>query len=92
MQIKESHTTVMLLSIIVISSMFKPVTVKIPENTFSIIGERQVPIYPDPTGIIEFEVLIDTTIKQVDTIRKDSPRNWMSRYKDGIRFEFYPPN
>jgi hypothetical protein len=93
MQIKESHATLMLLSIIFISSMFKPVNIKLSENVFSIIGERQVPIYPTkPSNNTEFEASIDTTMKQTNSIRKDASRNWMSRYKGGIKFEFYPPN
>ena len=92
-QIKESHATIILLSIIFISSAFKPKSIKIPQNTITIIEDNQIPIYPvKPSNNTEFEALVDTTIKQTDNIRKDDSRNWMSRYKKGIRFEFYPPN
>ena len=92
MQLKESHATFMLISIILISSLFKPKTIKIPENTVTIIEDRQVPIYPtNPSKLTEFEATMDTTALHARNVKRNSSNNWMSRYKSGIRFEFNPP-
>ena len=92
MQLKESHATFMLLSIVFISSLFKPTTIKIPENTLTIIEDRQVPIYPtNPSKLTEFEATMDTTALHAKDVKRNSLNNWMSRYKSGIRFEFNPP-
>ena len=92
MQIKESHATFMLLSIIFISSVFKPTSIKIPQNTITIIDDRQTPIYPtNPSEFAEYEATIDTAALQAKSIERNSSNNWMSRYKSGIRFEFNPP-
>ena len=92
MQLKESHATFMLLSIVFISSLFKPTTIKITENTVTIIEDRQVPIYPtNPSKLTEFEATIDTTALQARNVKKNSSNNWMSRYRSAIRFEFNPP-
>ena len=92
MQLKESHATFMLLSIVFISSLFKPTTIKIPENTVTIIEDRQVPIYPpNPSKLTEFEATMDTTALHSRKVKRNSSNNWMSRYRSGIRFEFNPP-
>ncbi len=82
----------MLLSIIFISCILKPIHIKIPENTVTIIEDRQVPIYPtNPSKITEFEATMDTTALHARNVKRNSSNNWMSRYKSGIRFEFNPP-
>ena len=92
MQLKESHATFMLLSIVFISCLLKPTHIKIPENTVTIIEDRQVPIYPtNPSKLTEFEATMDTTALHSKDVKRNSLNNWMSRYKSGIRFEFNPP-
>ena len=92
MQLKESHATFLLLSIVFISSLFKPTTIKIPENTITIIEDGQVPIYPtNPSKLTEFEATMDATALHAKDVKRNSLNNWMSRYKSGIRFEFNPP-
>ena len=92
MQLKESHATFMLISIIIISSLFKPKTIKIAENTLTIIEDKQVPIYPtNPSKLTEFEATMDTTALHARNVKKNSSNNWMSRYRSGILFEFNPP-
>lgn len=92
MQLKESHATFILLSIFFISCLLKPTHIKIPENTITIIDDRQVPIYPtNPSIITEFKATMDTTALNARNVKRNSSNNWMSRYKSGIRFEFNPP-
>ena len=92
MQLKESHATFMLLSIVFISCLFKPTHIKIPENTITIIEDGQVPIYPtNPSKLTEFKANVDTTALHPRNVKRNSSNNWMSRYRSGIRFEFNPP-
>ena len=91
MQIKEPHAIILLLSIIIISSVFKAKEVKIPLNTITIIDRNQIPIFPPRTNIVD-EIEPDTS-KFVSSDKKSKPKNdWLKRYREGIRFKFRPPN
>ena len=91
MQLKESHTMILLLSIILISSVFKPKKVKIPENTITIIGKNQIPIFPS-RSITNDKIYPDTSKFVSSNKNSKFGKNWMKRYKSGIKFKFHPPN
>ena len=98
-QIKESHATILLLSILLISLTAKKKNVHIPGNQVSIIEYYQNPIYrykefPEKNWREKLEIEIDTTSTYKDIISNTESnfgRNWMERYQSGIRFKFNPP-
>ena len=91
MDIKESHATLMLLSIIFFSSIFKDKEVIIPENTITIIKQGQIPIFSNYNFAGNDEkIAIDTTSHSVNDSNRHVGREWMKKYKRGIRFEFNP--
>ncbi len=98
-QIKESHATIILLSILFISLITKKKNVSIPDNQVSIIEYYQNPIYrykkfPEKNWRKKLEIEIDTTSTYKDIIsntESNSGRDWMDRYRSGIRFKFSPP-
>ena len=93
MDLKETHAVIILLSIIILSSIFKPDKEKITDNTLTIINNKQLPNYPDkPVLNNKFKSLKDS-LAQVSKNDKDIKiDNWLKRYNSGIRFEFFPPN
>ena len=93
---KESHVTVLLVSIVLISMISKRNEILIQDNYISIIDDNEIPVYSSPKtlnadSIINQNIQVDTTRHPVS--KKDSTfgKEWMQRYKSGIRFEFYPP-
>ena len=98
-QIKESHVTIILLSVLFASMTFKKKDVYIPNNQLSIIEYYQNPIYryqkfPEKNWRDNPSIEIDTTSTYKDIISNMEPnfgRNWIQRYRGGVRFEFYPP-
>ena len=96
MQIKESHATIIFLSIIFISTVLKPKKVRIPKNTITIIDQGQIPVYsndfPEPSKAeINIETFKDTSDQMVNSSDRNVGKKWMKRYSSGIRFEFNPP-
>ena len=96
MQIKESHATIILLSIIFISTLLKPKKVRIPKNTITIIEQGQIPVYSndfpsDNKAEINIEAFKDTLNQMVNSSDRNVGKKWMKRYRSGIRFEFNPP-
>ena len=95
MEIKESEATILLLIIILASSLFKDEKVFIPENHITIIDYDQTPYFsstnPDDQPSDNLNIEIDTSGHSISNIKPNFGRNWMKRYKSGIRFEFYPP-
>ena len=96
MQIKESHATIIFLSIIFISTVLKPKKVRIPKNTITIIEQGQIPVYSndfpaDSKAEINIEIFKDTSDQMVNSIDRNVGKKWMKRYRSGIRFEFNPP-
>ena len=96
MQIKESHATIIFLSIIFISTVLKPKKVRIPKNTITIIEQGQIPLYSndflsDNKTEITIETFKDTLDQMVNSSDRNVGKKWMKRYSSGIRFEFNPP-
>ena len=93
MDLKETHVMVILLSIIILSSIFKTDKEKIPDNTLTITDNKQLPVYPDePTLNNKFKFLKDSLAQVSKNNKNINSDNWLKRYSSGIRFEFYPPN
>ena len=91
MEIKELHATIMLLSIIFLSSIFKDNQVIIPENTITIIKQGQTPIFQNYNFVEEQErIAVDTSRHIIDNPNHHAGREWMKKYRSGIRFEFNP--
>ena len=98
-QIKESHATIILLSILFISLITKKKNVSIPDNHVSIIEYYQNPIYrykkfPEKNWREKLKIEIDTSLTYKDIISNTESnfgRDWMDRYRSGIRFKFNPP-
>ena len=98
-QIKESHATIILLSILFISLITKKKNVSIPDNQVSIIEYYQNPIYrykkfPEKNWREKLKTEIDTTSTYKDIISNTESnfgKDWMDRYRSGIRFKFNPP-
>ena len=91
MEIKELHATIMLLSIIFLSSIFKNNEVIIPENTITIIKQGQTPIFQNYNFVEDEErITVDTSRHIIDNANHHAGRKWMKKYRSGIRFEFNP--
>ena len=91
MKTKESHTTIMLLSTILLSSIFKDKTIIIPENTVTIIRQGQTPIFQKYNFVEDEEkIIVDTSKNIVNNKNRHTGRKWMKKYRSGIRFEFNP--
>ena len=82
----------MLLSIIFLSSIFKNNDVIIPENTITIIKQRQTPIFQNYNFVKDEErIAVDTSRHIIiDNANHHAGREWMKKYRSGIRFEFNP--
>ena len=96
MKIKESHATIMLLSIVFFSTVLKSKKVIIPKNTITIIEQGQIPLYSndflsDNKTEITIETFKDTLDQMVNSSDRNVGKKWMKRYRSGIRFEFNPP-
>ena len=96
MQIKESHATIMLLSIVFFSTVLKSKKVIIPKNTITIIEQGQTPIYSndfpaESKAEMNIGTFKDTSGQMVNNIERSTGIKWMKRYRSGIRFEFHPP-
>ena len=93
MEIKELHATIMLLSIIFFSSIFKDKEVIIPDNTITIIKQGQTPIFQNYNFVEnEEKIAIDTSSHIINNENRHVGREWMKKYKSGLRIEFNPPN
>ena len=93
MDLKETHAVIILLSIIILSSIFKPDKEKITDNTLTIINNKQLPAYSDkPTLNNKFKSLKDSLAQESKDNKNIKSDNWLKRYNSGIRFEFFPPN
>ena len=91
MEIKELHATIILLSIIFLSSIFKNNEVIIPENTITIIKQGQTPIFQQYNFVEDDEkITVDTSKNIVNNKNRHTGRKWMKKYRSGIRFEFNP--
>ena len=81
------------------SMTIKKENVHIPNNQVSIIEYYQKPIYryqefPEKNWRNNLKIEIDTTSTYKDIIsnvESSFGRNWIRRYRNGVRFEFYPP-
>ena len=96
MQIKESNVTILLLSILFASLVFKSNEVLIPENYISIIDDNEIPIFnsqylSNNNPIDNPNIEVDTTGHIISDKGSYVGKKWMKRYQSGIRFEFYPP-
>lgn len=99
MQIKQPHATIILLSILFISLAIKKKDVYIPNNQVSMIEYYQNPKYrykkfPEKNWRDNPNIEIDTISNYKDIIsnvESNFGRNWIRRYRSGVRFEFYPP-
>ena len=93
MDLKETHAVIILLSIIILSSIFKPDKEKITDNTLTIINNKQLPNYPDkPVLNNKFKSLKNSLAQESKDNKNIKSDNWLKRYNSGIRFEFFPPN
>ena len=99
MKINESNITILLISILIISTVFKKKDIFIPENHITIIDYYQKPLYAKPNnhrkGVHKnLNTKKDTTAHSIilNNVKSDFGKNWMKRYSKGIKFEFYPPN
>jgi len=91
--LKETHAVIILLSIIILSSIFKPDKEKITNNTLTIINNKQLPAYSDkPVLNNKFKFLKDSLAQVSKDNKNIKSDNWLKRYNSGIRFEFFPPN
>ena len=93
---KESHVTILLVSIVLISMISKRNEILIQDNYISIIDDNEIPVYSSPKtlnvdSIINQNIQVDTTRHTVSKKDPNFGKEWMQRYKSGIRFEFYPP-
>ena len=82
MQFKKVHATLLLSSIILISTFYQKIRYtntqhKMYQNSL----EQTSTILPDTSNA-----------KILSKTNQDFGKNWMQRYKKGIRFEYYPPN
>ena len=73
------------------STIFKDKEVLIPENTITIIKKGQNPIFQEYNFVENDDnVTIDTSRNIVNKKFRHLGREWMKKYKSGIRFEFSP--